>query len=69
MFMNKLNAKWRKKNVHTKRERKIIKNTLYNICRKKKTIEPMNIALIVHLNPKTLREARGGGGEGAPRGF
>lgn len=54
-----------KKFTHKKREKLKI-NTLYNICRKKKTIEPMNIALIVHLNPQTLREARGRGGEGGP---
>lgn len=38
--------------------------TLYNICLKKKnkkTFESMNIALIVHFTPQTLRKARGGG--------
>ena len=29
--------------------------------KKKNTIESMNIALIVHFTPQTLREARGGG--------
>lgn len=66
MFTNKLMQRGRKKNVHTQKEKE--KYTLYNICliKKKKTkkkniIESMNIALIVHFTPQTLREARGGG--------
>lgn len=65
MFTNKLNANGEeKKNVHTQKEKKKQQNTLYNICcRKKKKciIESMNIALIVHFTPQTLREARGRG--------
>lgn len=53
----------RKNNVHTKREEK--KNTVQYLLKKKKNnnniIESMNIALIVHFTPQTLREARGGG--------
>lgn len=46
--------------MYTQKEKK--KYTLYNICWKKKyIIEFMNIALIVHFTPQTLREARGGG--------
>lgn len=47
-----------------KQKRKKKNYTLYNICLKKKktkTFESMNIALIVHFTPQTLRKARGGG--------
>lgn len=52
--------------MYTQKEKKK-KKTLYNICWKKNNnnnnniIESMNIALIVHFTPQTLREARGGG--------
>lgn len=53
--------------MYTQKEKE--KYTLYNIClikkrkqkQKKNIIESMNIALIVHFTPQTLREARGGG--------
>lgn len=51
MFTNKLNAKG-EKNVHTHKKKKKTSCTI---------IESMNIALIVHFTPQTLREARGRG--------
>lgn len=61
MFTNKLNANGEEKGLHTKKEKKK-KNTLYNICSQKEYIymyvyitESMNIALIVHFTPQTLR--------------
>lgn len=49
----------RKKNVHKKIH---TVQYLYSKRKRKKNItESMNIALIVHFTPQTLREARGGG--------
>lgn len=65
MFTNKLNANGeeKKKCTHTKREKKNNKTrcTIFVVEKKKCIIESMNIALIVHFTPQTLREARGGG--------
>lgn len=65
MFTNKLNANGeeKKKCTHTKREKKTTKHAVQYLLSKKKKciIESMNIALIVHFTPQTLREARGGG--------
>lgn len=64
MFTNKLNANGeeKKKCTHTKREKKTTKHAVqYLLSKKKCIIESMNIALIVHFTPQTLREARGGG--------
>lgn len=64
MFTNKLNANGEeKKKVHTQKEKKKQKHAVQYLLSKKNKciIESMNIALIVHFTPQTLREARGGG--------
>lgn len=61
MFTNKLNANGRKKNIHTQKEKTKTRCTIFVVGKKKCIIESMNIALIVHFTPQTLREARGGG--------
>lgn len=61
MFTNKLNANGEEKKCTHKKKKK--KHTVQYLLSKKKKciIESMNIALIVHFTPQTLREARGGG--------
>lgn len=65
MFTNKLNASGEKiKCTHTKKkEKKKIHAVQYLLKKKNKKyiFESMNIALIVHFTPQTLREARGWG--------
>lgn len=59
MFTNKLKANGEKKKYTHKKNTRC---TIYLLKKKKKyIIESMNIALIVHFTPQTLRKARGGG--------
>lgn len=62
MFTNKLKANGEEKKKYTQKRRKKIHAVQYLLEKNKKqnTIESMNIALIVHFTPQTLREARGG---------
>lgn len=50
-----------RKKKYTQKEKKNTRCTIYLLKKKKYIIESMNIALIVHFTPQTLREARGGG--------
>lgn len=59
MFTNKLKANGEKKKS-THKEKKNTRCTIY-LLKTKYIIESMNIALIVHFTPQTLREARGRG--------
>ena len=62
MFTNKLKENGEKKKEHTKKKKKNTGCTIFVGKKKqnKNIIESMNIALIVHFTPRTLREARGG---------
>lgn len=63
MFTNKLNPNGGGKKMYTqtKEKKRTTHYTIFAWRKKTKTFESMNIALIVHFTPQTLRKARGGG--------